>query len=255
MCRTAADCGVMLGVLAGADPLDSTALQSPVPDYLAGNTGSLAGVRIGLDAAYVATDVEPEVAAAVNQARAVFESLGAQIVSVNMPDADDLVESWVPHCAIEAAVAHTATFPARRAEYGPMLAGLLDLGLRLTATDYQRILLKRATHTGQLNALMLQVDLLLMPAMPFASPSTERIANLRQEPGYRKRLSRFTAPTDMSGHPTLTFPSGSTSKGRPAAAQLVAAHLNEGLLVRAGRAFQGSTDWHLRRPPVGIPKA
>jgi amidase len=130
-----------------------------------------------------------------------------------------------------------------------MLAGLLDLGLRLTATDYQRILLKRATHTGQLNALMLQVDLLLMPAMPFASPSTERIANLRQEPGYRKRLSRFTAPTDMSGHPTLTFPAGSTTQGRPAAAQLVAAHLNEGLLVRAGRAFQGATDWHLRRPP------
>ena len=249
MCRTAADCGVMLGVLAGADPLDSTALQAPVPDYLAGNTGSLAGVRIGLDASYVATDVEPEVTAAVNQARAVFESLGAEIVSVSMPDADDLVESWVPHCAIEAAVAHTSTFPARRAEYGPMLAGLLDLGLRLSATDYQRILLKRATHTGQLNALMLQVDLLLMPAMPFASPSTERIANLRQEPGYRKRLSRFTAPTDMSGHPTLTFPAGSTTQGRPAAAQLVAAHLNEGLLVRAGRAFQGATDWHLRRPP------
>jgi amidase len=245
----------MLGVLAGSDPLDSTALQSPVPDYLAGSISSLAGVRIGLDATYVVTDVEPEVAAAVSQALEVFESLGAQIVHVKMPDADDLVESWVPHCAIEAAVAHTATFPARRAEYGPMLAGLLDMGLRLSATDYQRILLKRATHTGQLNGLMSQVDLLLMPAMPFASPSTERIANLRQEPGYRKRLSRFTAPTDMSGHPTLTFPAGTTSKGRPAAAQLVASHLNEALLVRAGRAFQGVTDWHLSRPPVGTLKS
>ena len=87
-------------------------------------------------------------------------------------------------------------------------------------------------------------------AMPFAAPSTERIANLRQEPGYRRRLSRFTAPTDMSGHPTLTFPAGVTATDRPVAAQLVSGHLNEGLLVRAGGAFQAATNWHLRRPPV-----
>ena len=250
MCRTAADCGVMLGVMAGADLSDATALQAPVPDYLAGNINSLSGLRIGLDERYVSSDVEPEVAAAVHQTRLVLESLGASIVEVTVPNADDLVENWVPHCAIEAAVAHAATFPLRRSEYGPMLAGLLDLGLRLTATDYQRILLQRAMHTGQLNTLMSQVDLVLMPAMPFASPSNERIANLRQEPGYRKRLSRFTAPTDMSGHPTLTFPAYPASTGRPLAAQLVAAHLNEGLLVRAGRALQNVTDWHLSRPPI-----
>jgi amidase len=131
-----------------------------------------------------------------------------------------------------------------------MLAGLLDLGHKLTATDYQRMLLQRATHTGQLNAVLMQVDLLLMPAMPFAAPSTERIAQLRQEPGYRRRLSRFTAPTDMSGHPTLTFPAGVTACGRPVAAQLVSGHLSEGLLVRAGMAFQAATPWHQRRPPV-----
>jgi len=127
---------------------------------------------------------------------------------------------------------------------------LLDLGNRLTASDYQRMLLMRATHTGQLNAVLMQVDLLLMPAMPFAAPSTERIAQLRHEPGYRRRLSRFTAPTDMSGHPTLTFPAGATTTGQPVAAQLVSGHLNEGLLVRAGMAFQAATPWHLSRPPM-----
>ena len=250
MCRTAEDCGLMLGVIAGADPQDPTALQAQVPDYSAGDILSLAGVRIGWDAAYALNDVEPEVAQAVQQTLAALEKLGAQIVPVEMPQVGELVESWVPHCAIEAAVAHTHTFPARRAEYGPMLAGLLDLGHRLTATDYQRMLLQRATHTGQLNAVLMQADVLLMPAMPFATPSTERIANLRQEPGYRRRLSRYTAPTDMSGHPTLTFPAGVNATGQPVAAQLVAGHLNEGLLVRAGRAFQAATQWHLLRPPV-----
>ena len=250
MCRTAEDCGLMLGVLAGADPKDPTALQAPVPDYSAGNKDNLSGLRIGWDAAYALNDVEPEVAAAVKQTLAVLEKLGAQIVPITMPEVGDLVENWVPHCGIEAAVAHTNTYPSRRAEYGPMLAGLLDIGNKLSATDYQRILLQRATHTGQLNTVLMQVDLILMPAMPFAAPSTERIANLRKEPGYRRLMSRFTAPTDMSGHPTLTFPAGETASGLPVAAQLVSAHLNEGLLVRAGSAFQNATQWHLRRPPI-----
>jgi amidase len=252
MCRTAEDCGLMLGVLAGADPKDPTALQAPVPDYSAGNKDNLSGLRIGWDAAYALNDVEPEVAQAVKQTLAVLEKLGAQIVPIAMPDVGDLVENWVPHCGIEAAVAHTNTYPSRRAEYGPMLAGLLDIGNKLSATDYQRILLQRATHTGQLNAVLMQVDLILMPAMPFAAPSTERIANLRKEPGYRRLMSRFTAPTDMSGHPTLTFPAGETASGLPVAAQLVSGHLNEGLLVRAGSAFQNATQWHLRRPPIEV---
>ena len=250
MCRTALDCGLMLGVLAGADPLDPTALQAPVPDYSAGHKESLAGLRIGWDAAYALNDVEPEIAEAVKQTLAVLEKLGAQIVPVTMPEVGELVENWVPHCAIEAAVAHTNTFPLRRTEYGPMLAGLLDIGNKLSATDYQRILLQRATHTGQLNSVLMQVDLILMPAMPFAAPSTERIANMRKDPGHRRRLSRYTAPTDLSGHPTLTFPAGETAAGLPVAAQLVSGHLNEGLLVRAGAAFQAATQWHLRRPPI-----
>jgi amidase len=250
MCRTALDCGLMLGVLAGADPLDPTALQAPVPDYSAGHKESLADLRIGWDAAYALNDVEPEIAESVKQTLAVLEKLGAQIVPVTMPDVGELIENWVPHCAIEAAVAHTSTFPSQRTEYGPMLAGLLDIGNKLSATDYQRILLQRASHTGQLNAVLMQVDLILMPAMPFAAPSTERIANMRKDPGHRRRLSRYTAPTDLSGHPTLTFPAGETAAGLPLAAQLVSAHLNEGLLVRAGSAFQAATQWHLRRPPI-----
>ena len=250
MCRTALDCGLMLGVMAGADPMDPTALQAPVPDYSAGHKESLAGLRIGWDAAYALNDVEPEIAESVKQTLAVLEKLGAQIVPVTMPDVGELIENWVPHCAIEAAVAHTSTFPSRRTEYGPMLAGLLDIGNKLSATDYQRILLQRATHTGQLNSVLMQVDLILMPAMPFAAPSTERIANMRKDPGHRRRLSRYTAPTDLSGHPTLTFPAGETAAGLPLAAQLVSAHLNEGLLVRAGSAFQAATQWHLRRPPI-----
>jgi amidase len=54
----------------------------------------------------------------------------------------------------------------------------------------------------------------------------------------------------MSGHPTITLPAGFTDRGLPVAVQLVAAHLREDLLVRAGRAFQRETDWHRRHPTL-----
>ncbi len=95
------------------------------------------------------------------------------------------------------------------------------------------------------------IDLLVTPVIPFGVPSLEQLAELRTRPGYRLLLSRYTAPFDMSGHPTITLPAGVAHDGLPLGVQLVAGHLREDLLVRAGRAFQNSTDWHTRRPPVG----
>jgi amidase len=250
MCRSAEDCGLMLGAIAGPDADDPTALHAPVPAYVAGEAGRLDGLRVGFDEAWAAGDVEPEVASAVLSARDVLRALGASIVPVTVPDTDPAVAAWMPICAAEAAVAHAATFPSRRAAYGPTLAGLLDAGLALSATDHQRALRVRAEFSGRMAALMADVDLLLMPAMPLAGPSLARIAALRADPGHRVRLQRYAAPFDLTGQPTITLPAGFTGGGLPVGVQLAAGALREDLLVRAGRAFQRETDWHRRRPPV-----
>jgi amidase len=250
MCRSAQDCGLMLGAIAGLDPYDPTATHAPVPRYVDGDAGRLDGVRIGFDETWAAGDVEPEVRAAVLAARDVLRALGGSIEPVVVPDTDPVVAAWMPICAAEAAVAHAATFPSRRAEYGPMLAALLDDGLALSAVDLQRALLVRAAFSGRMAALLADVDLLLMPAMPLAGPSLEQIAALRRIPGHRVRLQRYTTPFDMTGQPTITLPGGYTAGGLPIGVQLAAGALREDLLVRAGRAFQRETDWHWRRPPV-----
>jgi len=250
ICRSAADCGFILGAIAGADPDDPTALQAPVPDYLVGDVQRLNGVRIGIDEAYVSRDVAPEVADALQAALRTLAALGATPVLVTMPQVDAVVSSWVAHCGVEAAVAHSTTFPIRRSEYGPVLAALLDGGLALSGTEYQRILLARAAFTGRMHKLMQGVDLLLTPVIPFSVPSLAQLAELRTQPGYRLRMMRYTAPFDMSGHPTITLPAGFTGERVPLGVQLVGAHLGEELLVRTGRAFQNATDWHARRPPV-----
>jgi amidase len=101
-----------------------------------------------------------------------------------------------------------------------------------------------------MHALMQGVDLLLTRVIPFTVPSLAQLAKLRTQPGFRLELMRYTAPFDMSGHPTVTPPAGFTRERLPLGVQLIGAHLREELLVRAGRAFQIATDWHVRRPPV-----
>jgi amidase len=250
ICRSAADCGLMLGVIAGADLDDPTALQAPVPNYLAGGVNRLDGLRVGIDEAYISRGVTAEVGNALQAALRTLSKLGAVPVQVSMPDVDAVVSNWVAHCGVEAALAHSTTFPARRSEYGPVLATLLDEGFKLRGTDYQRILLKRAEFTGRLQALMQHVDLLLTPVIPFAVPKLAQLAELRTQPGYRLELQRYTAPFNMSGHPTITLPAGMSRERLPLGVQLVGAHLREDVLVRAGRAFQSATDWHARRPPI-----
>lgn len=250
MCRSAADAGAMLAVIAGADPHDPTALQAPVPDYLAGSDRDLRGVRIGIDPHYTSEGVDPVMTAALEQGKAVLAGLGAEMRSVSFPDPTDVIEDWATQCAVETAVAHEATFPSQRAAYGPGLAGLLDMGRAVKPLDVQKVWLRRRRFTGRLAALFETIDLLLIPAQPTASPTVAEMAALGSDPDGFDRLVKFTAPFDASGSPTITLPAGFTRQGTPVALQLVARHLDEALLVRAGRAFQRETDWHRRHPAL-----
>jgi amidase len=250
MARSATDAAILLGAIAGADADDPTALQAPVPDCLAGDDGQLRGVRIGFDEGYALGSVEPEVRRAVEDALRVLRQLGAEIVPIGFPDVNAMLADWGPNCAVETAVAHEATFPSRRAEYGPGLAGLIDAGRALSGLDYQRILLRRRAFTGRVHAALAAVDAMLIPAQPIAAPTVARMATLGQVPAELAALIRYTAPFDLSGHPALTVPAGFTGKGLPVAVQLVGRHLGEAVLCRAGRAFQRATDWHRRHPKL-----
>ena len=248
MCRSAADCGAMLGLIAGPDPRDPSALQDAVPDYLAGNVHELRGLRIGIDPDYNAEGVDAQMRATTAQAADVLRSLGAELRTVKFPDTAQSIADWPVACAVETAAAHHATFPAQRTAYGPGLAGFIDTGRAVTGAELQQVWHRRRAFSGRVAALFQTIDLLLIPAQPMASPTLAEMASLGTDPDSFARLVRFSAPFNMSGSPTITLPSGFTPGGMPLAVQLVAGHVNEALLVRAGRAFQGVSDWHRRRP-------
>jgi amidase len=248
MCRSATDAALVLRAIAGPDPDDPTTLRAPVPDYLAADDRSLQGVRIGLDEAYALAGVDGQVQRAVDEALRAVRELGAEVVGLRFPSVDPVVADWAPHCAVETALAHEATYPAQRDAYGPGLAGLIDAGRALSAVEFQRILQRRRGFAGRVHAALAPVDAMLVPAQPFAAPTVERMRTLGQQPGELAALIRYTAPFDMSGHPTLTLPAGFTPKGLPVAVQFVGRHLGESEICRIGRAFQRITDWHRRHP-------
>jgi amidase len=250
MARSAADAAAMLAAIAGADPNDPTALLDPVPDYLAAAGQGVRGLRIGVDPTWNGDDVDRTTQAVLSEAIEAFRSLGAEIVEVRFPDVTQAIADWVPNCAVEAAVAHEATFPARKAEYGAVLASVLEAGRALSAIDYQKVLLRRLDFCGRVAAALSGIDLLLTPVHPFAPLTLATIQTLGEQPELITKLSRYTFPFDMTGCPTITLPGGFSEAGLPIAFQLVAADLGEATLIRAGAAFQRITSWHCRHPDM-----
>jgi amidase len=246
--RSAADAGAMLGVIAGRDRADPTAVLDAVPDYLAAAGQDIRDLRIGVDATWNGNGVDVATQRVLEEAVEALRELGAVIADVQFPDVKQAVADWVPNCAVEAAVAHEATYPARKDEYGPVLASVIETGRALSAQDYQKILLRRLELRGRIASLFETIDLLLIPVHPFPPLTLAMIRTLGDQPALIARLQEYTCPFNMTGHPTITLPGGFSATGLPIAFQLVAADMDEATLVRAGAAFQRVTSWHRRHP-------
>ena len=250
MTRSVVDAAAMLGVIAGADRNDPTTYKAAVPDYLESIGDGIRGLRIGIDRGYTADGVDGQVVAALVEAERVLVGLGATIREVRFPAYQKLVSQWIAMCSVETAAAHADTYPARKAEYGPDLAALIEQGLATKGAEIARINLERLRFSRELSELFEAVDVLLIPTMPVPIPSLELMRAYGEDPNVLLSILRFTAPFDFSGSPTLTLPNGLDAAGMPLSMQLVGSHLSEDVLTRAGHAFQTATSWHRRRPPV-----
>ncbi|MGC2081814.1 MAG: amidase [Bradyrhizobium sp.] len=250
MARSAVDCGAILGVIAGQDPKDTTSVPVTVPDYLAGLSGDLRGVTIGVDRRWTSDGIDGDAAKVLAEGLRVAADLGARIKEINFPDPKAVIDDWFPLCGVEVAVAHEETYPARKDEYGPALAGLLDLGRQLSGMDYQKIVLRREAFRGAVRVLFESIDLIAVPAQAFAAPTLAKMATLGEDASLIGDLLRFTCPFDMTGSPTVTLPGGFAANGGPVGLQFVGRHFDEAGLVRAGDAFQRVTNWHKRHPAI-----
>jgi amidase len=248
MARSAADAAVLLGAIAGHDPKDPTTLSAPISDD--SSEDSSRGLRVGIDRRWNSEDLDDPVREVLTTATGVFRELGAMVVEVSVPGVTQAVIDWATICAVEAALTHEATYPARKEQYGPVLAAVLEAGRAVPAMELQKAIVRRAELRVQFRKLFEQVDILLAPAQPFAPLHLDSIQTLGKQPELILKLQRFTAPFDMTGDPSITLPGGFSRDGLPIGFQLIAGSLGERKLVNAAQAFQKVTNWHRRHPAV-----
>jgi amidase len=248
MARSARDCAAMLRVIAGADVNDPTALLDEVPNYEA-ELELVRRPRVGIDHSLLETfDVETR--SLILSTAETLREMGWSVTEVSLPDLRGITESFLPLCAVEMAVAHKHTYPARKSEYGPALCDLIEFGLSLSAAEYQHHIELRRAMTGRMRRVLESVDILLMPGIGIASPTSEKMSTLGSDEALLSALMVPTAPFNLSGVPTVTMPAGFTDRGTPVAIQFVGRELSEGLLLQAAHAFQLTTDFHNIHPTL-----
>ncbi len=252
LARTAQDCAVLLGLMAGADPEDPTAVSKPVPDYAAATTESIKGLTIGVPTAFYVDDLDAEVAGVLDATIAVFRREGANIVRVELPDQRQLSAASQLVLAVEAATFHKRWMIERAQDYGPQVFMRLQNGLAIPGVSYLEALRWRGAALAAFLAAIKGVDTVLAPVSPVPAPTIAEsdVGNSPDAEAVIQRLTRFTRPINYLGLPSLSIPSGFTKAGLPVGMQLVGRSFDEAMLLRIGAAFQRATDFHERVPQL-----
>ena len=251
LARSAEDCALLLGLMAGADPEDPTAITAPVPDYMAPTTGSVKGLRIGVPTAFYVDDLDSEVAGILDETLAVLKREGANIVQVELPDQRQLTAACQIVLATEAAAFHKRWLIERPQDYGAQVLMRLQNGLAIPGVLYLEAMRWRGPALAAHLAAVAGVDAVIAPVAPVAAPTIAEsdVGNSPDAESVIQRLTRFTRPINYLGLPSLSIPAGFTRSGLPVGMQLIGRSFDEAMLLRIGAAFQRATDFHARVPP------
>jgi amidase len=253
MTRTVEDAAIMFEAMAGPDPQDSTSLPDPVPSIRAELSRGIAGLRVGFDRRYATDNVDPDVAAAMNDVLAELTRLGATVVPVTMPDVSQVSRAWLDLCAVEALAAHAETFPSRASEYGPGLRAALESGQRVSPASLTAAATVRSEVSASLERMLTSVDCLVCPSMANTARVKEADPYGEETEASWSRLVRndiHAQPFNFSGSPTLSVPCGFSADGLPLSVQFIGRRLSESVLCRMGHAYEQATQWHLKHPAI-----
>lgn len=246
LARSAADCALILQVMAGYDASDPTSVDVQVPDYSAALTGSLEGVRIGVERTHHLghAHAEPEAVAAFEASLRVLEDAGASIVDVTLPHYQEVAFADLMIMVAEAATYHMLDFRQRWEDYGRNLRKTLIGGLSFSAADYVQAQRLRSFGIKEIAEVMTSVDAIVHPTTLMGAPTIE-MANTSSWAAW----PIFTGYGNAVGYPVLSIPMG-FSAGLPVSLSIIGRPFEEATALRVGDAYQRITTWHLQTPPI-----
>jgi aspartyl-tRNA(Asn)/glutamyl-tRNA(Gln) amidotransferase subunit A len=274
-----ADAALLLKIIAGRDPNDSTSVDEPVPDYTATLDTPPESLRIGVVREFFGEGLDSEVAAAVQEAVKVYEKAGATIKEVSLPHSPHGIPAYYivapAECSSNLARYDGTTYGHRAEDFSPKYPGEEDIAplVRMMMVSraegfgaevkrrimlgtfalsagyadqyYNKALQVRRKIRGDFDAAFREVDVLLGPTSPTpAFKLGERTAN----PLAMYLSDIYTITANLAGIPGLSIPCGLTRDNLPIGLQLLAAPFAEETLLRTARVFEQQTDWHTKRP-------
>ena len=278
-----ADCALLLGVIAGCDPADSTCLDRPVPDYLAELDKPVQDLRIGLPREFFSQALDGEISAAIHRAAEVYRSLGATVVEVTLPHsridvgADGRLSSYAVACYYIVAMAEASSNLARYdgVHYGhrttQKVQDIIELYSRTRAEGFgaevkRRVMLGTyALSSGYYDAYYLKAlkvrrlikndfdaafrgcDVLLCPVAP---TTAFRLGEKTADPLTMYLEDIYTISANLAGLPGLSLPVGLSKAGLPIGMQLIGPVFSEDRLLRAGRMYEKTGGVSRLKPPM-----
>lgn len=248
MAVTARDCALLLRAIAGASFADPASAQVPVGDYLAALSGSLDGVRIGVDRMdrVGGAVAEPQQPALFDAALDELAGLGADLVEVELPHYDLVSSAAIITTLSEALAYHGERLATRWADFFASTRATVGLAAYFTAADYVQAQRVRRRAVEAVDALFADVELVVMPTAAVTATPYDRLDALFESGEF---FAIYSTYWNMLGNPALSVPVGFTPGGLPMAMQIAGRRFDEAAVLRAGDAYQRLTDWHLRRPP------
>ncbi len=266
-----ADCALMLGVVAGYDPADSTSVDCPVPDYLENLNAGVAGKKIGLPKEYFIDGLDPDIKKAVDAAIETYQQLGAEVVSVTLPHTDYSVACYYLIAMAEAS-SNLARYDGvrfglrqdsgdgligmyqqtRSAGFGDEVKRRIMLGTYALSSGYYEAYYLKAQKVRTLirqdfHDVFSQVDFLLTPVAP--TPAF-KIGEKVNDPLQMYLSDIFTIPTNLAGTCAMSLPCGFSKNELPIGLQLIGKPFAEAEILQAAYAFEQATDWNKRVPEL-----
>jgi aspartyl-tRNA(Asn)/glutamyl-tRNA(Gln) amidotransferase subunit A len=271
LARSAEDLALLLDVMVGFDPRDSTSLERPEEDYSRMLDAPLSGLRIGLPREYFSEGISDEVRAAVETAIDEYRKLGATTVEVGLPASELSVPAYYVIAPAEASSNLSRYDGVRYGFRAEEYTDLLDMYCKTRAQGFgaevkRRILIGTYVLShGYYDAYYLkaqrirrliardfaqafeQCDVIMSPT----SPSTAfGIGDRTTDPVQMYLSDIFTIAANLAGLPGMSIPCGIDSAGLPIGLQLIGNYFSEARMLNAAHLFQTNTDWHTRKSPV-----
>lgn len=243
--RTVEDGALALQVLAGHDRGDTTTARKPVPNYREKLSAPLKGLRIGVDRRFTSLGETP-VLAAFETALKTLGTLGAVMEEIVMPSAEEMSAVLYTIFYVEWAAVHEPWLRERPQDYG--------LGSRaalvIPAVDYLKAARKRRSLQIDYARATRGVDLVVTPTYPLERRSFSGFPRVQGKRFTADDALRYTLPFDLLGLPAVSVPCGFSDAGLPLGLQIAGKAFDEATVLRAAFAYEQSTEWHRRRPPI-----